>query len=164
MTPVFPFPCEHAARLDINGLRQTRALGERLGHAAAPGDLILLTGPLGSGKTALTQGIAAGLDCADVINSPTFTLLKEHPNGRIPLYHFDLYRLEDPAEIWALGFEDYFSGAGLSVVEWAERAPAAWPADWLWLALSVTGTSTRRIDCCARGARGQFLLTQCAAR
>jgi tRNA threonylcarbamoyladenosine biosynthesis protein TsaE len=161
---VLPFPCERATLLDVTSAKQTRALGERLGRAATPGDLILLTGPLGSGKTALTQGIAAGLDCPDVINSPTFTLLKEHLSGRIPLYHFDLYRLDDPDEIWALGFEDYFSGAGLSVVEWAERAPDVWPDDWLWLALSVTGATARRIACCAQGERGQALLARCAVR
>ena len=148
--------------IDVGALRNTQALGERLGRTAVPGDVLLLSGPLGSGKTALTQGFARGLACAEVINSPTFTLLKEHLSGRIPLYHFDLYRLDDPAEIWSLGFEEYFNGAGVCVVEWAERAPEAWTMPHLWLELAVTGTHKRRITGCARGARGAMLLAQCA--
>jgi tRNA threonylcarbamoyladenosine biosynthesis protein TsaE len=149
-------------RIDVHTARATRALGARLGNAAAPGDLILLTGPLGSGKTALTQGIGAALGVTEPVNSPTFTVLKEHHSGRLPLYHFDLYRLDDPEEIWALGFEDYFSGAGLCVVEWAERAADAWRTfSWLWLDLAVTGATARRITALAQGERGQVLLAQC---
>lgn len=137
---------------------QTQALGARLGQQAAAGDLILLSGPLGSGKTALTQGIARGLGISETINSPTFTLMKEHLNGRLPLYHFDLYRIDDPEEIWSLGFEEYFTGAGVCVVEWAERAPDAWSGPWLWATLRVTGTHSRRMDLAARGERGLALL------
>ena len=144
--------------LTLTSAAKTQALGVRLGQAATAGDIILLSGPLGSGKTALTQGIARGLGLTETINSPTFTLLKEHITGRLPLYHFDLYRIDDPEEIWSLGFEDYFSGAGLCVVEWAERAPDAWPGPWLWATVQVTGTHTRRMDFHARGARGVALL------
>jgi tRNA threonylcarbamoyladenosine biosynthesis protein TsaE len=148
--------------VDVHSARATRALGQRLGHAAAPGDLILLSGPLGSGKTALTQGIGAALGVREPVNSPTFTVLKEHHSGRLPLYHFDLYRIDDPAELWALGFEDYFSGAGVCVVEWAERAADAWEdRAWLWLDLAVTGQTARRITGHAQGARGRALLAQC---
>ncbi len=81
---------------------------------------------MGGGKTTLTQGIASRLGYVEVVNSPTFTLLKEHHGGRIRSFTFDLYRLDTPDEMWDLGFEEYFGDAGLSVVEWAERAPDAW--------------------------------------
>ncbi len=99
---------------------QTHRLGALLGGLLRPGDVVLLEGPLGAGKTALTQGIGAGLGVRETINSPTFTLLKEY-TGRLPLHHFDLYRIEDPEELFTLGFEDYFSGDGVCVVEWADR-------------------------------------------
>ena len=105
---------------------QTRLLGERLGGLLQAGDVVLLHGTLGAGKTALTQGIGRGLGVTETVNSPTFTLLKEHA-GRLPLYHFDLYRLDDPAEVETLGFEQYFEGDGVCVVEWAERGEAE---DW----------------------------------
>ena len=159
------YPCPDGSPTtvrDVTALRQTRTLGERLGRRAAPGDVLLLSGTLGSGKTALTQGVARGLDCDEVISSPTFTLMKEHLSGRLPLYHFDLYRLDDPEEIWLLGFEEYFGGPGVCVVEWAERAPDAWTMPHLWLELAVTGAQARRITGCARGERGHILLAQCA--
>lgn len=137
---------------------QTRALGKRIGRLAQPGALILLSGALGSGKTALTQGIALGLGITATVNSPTFTLLKEHHAGRLPLYHFDLYRIGDPEEIWSLGFADYFAGAGVCVVEWAELAPDSWTDGWLWLHLAVKGASAREIRGVARGAASHRLL------
>jgi tRNA threonylcarbamoyladenosine biosynthesis protein TsaE len=144
--------------LHVVKLTQTQALGERLGQAAQPGDLILLTGNLGAGKTALTQGIARGLGIIATVNSPTFTVLKEYHGGRLPLYHFDLYRLDTPDEIWDLGFGDYFAGDGVSVVEWAERAADAWTQDYVWLALTATGKHAREITLAAQGERGRDLL------
>src|SRR5579884_1447229 len=137
--------------LHTSSAAQTQALGERIGRMAAEGALILLSGELGSGKTALTQGIARGLDIATTVNSPTFTLLKEHHGGRLPLYHFDLYRLSDPDEMWSLGFDDYFAGDGVCVVEWADRAADAWSGEWLWLHLADMGDEEREIRCEARG-------------
>lgn len=141
---------------------RTRRLGALLGARLQLGDVVLLEGPLGAGKTALTQGIGAGLGVAGAINSPTFTLLKEYM-GRLPLYHFDLYRIEDPEELFMLGFEDYFGGAGVCVVEWADRGIAAdgatlWPADWLRIAIASDGGARRRLTCSADGARGEALL------
>ena len=100
------------------------------------------------------------------INSPTFTLLKEY-EGRLPLYHFDLYRIEDPEELFALGFEDYFggvSGDGVCVVEWADRGVAAdgatlWPANWLRVSIAADGATKRTLICTALGARGAALLS-----
>ncbi len=124
--------------LRIASPARMRNLGEKLGKMLEPGSIILLTGPLGSGKTTLTQGIAKGLQSSGVINSPTFTLLKEHTTGRIPLYHFDFYRVDDQAEVWSLGFDDYFSGQGVCVIEWAERTPDIWGDDWLWIRIEQT--------------------------
>jgi tRNA threonylcarbamoyladenosine biosynthesis protein TsaE len=141
---------------------QTHRLGALLGSLLRPGDVVLLEGPLGAGKTALTQGIGAGLDVRETINSPTFTLLKEYL-GRLPLYHFDLYRIEDPEEMFALGFEDYFGGEGVCVVEWADRGVAAdgatlWPASWLRIAIAADGGAKRALTCTASGARAEALL------
>lgn len=140
----------------------THRLGALLGALLQPGDVVLLEGALGAGKTALTQGIGAGLGVRGAINSPTFTLLKEYA-GRLPLYHFDLYRIEDPEELFTLGFEDYFGGGGVCVVEWADRGVAAdgaapWPADWLRINLAADGATTRTLTCSAMGTRGKALL------
>ena len=145
---------------------ETRQLGEALGALLAPGDLVLLEGDLGAGKTALTQGIGRGLGVAGTINSPTFTLLKEY-EGRLPLYHFDLYRIEDPDELLTLGFEDYFTDDGVCVVEWADRGERAdagmradevWPASWLRIRLDKLSSDERLLRCTASGGRGAALL------
>lgn len=149
-------------KLTSESAARTHQLGALLGALLRPGDVVLLDGPLGAGKTALTQGIGAGLGVAGAINSPTFTLLKEYM-GRLPLYHFDLYRIEDPEELFTLGFEDYFGGDGVCVVEWADRGVAAdgatiWPANWLRIAISSDGGKKRSMTCSAVGARGGALL------
>jgi tRNA threonylcarbamoyladenosine biosynthesis protein TsaE len=150
-------------RVRSASVEQTHALGEALGSRLAAGDVILLVGDLGAGKTALTQGIGAGLGVHGVINSPTFTILKEYA-GRVPLYHFDLYRIDSPDEVTALGFEDYFDGEGVSVIEWAERgepqdpgAPLLWPANYLRIALSADGPDARLLDATSAGPRGAEL-------
>ncbi len=97
---------------------ETISLGERLGRAAQPSDLVTLSGDLGAGKTHFTKGIAEGVEVKRVVNSPTFTIIKEY-KGRLPLYHMDVYRLEEQGGE-DLGFEEYFEGEGLTVVEWAE--------------------------------------------
>ncbi len=124
---------------------------------------MLLTGTLGAGKTAFTQGIGVGLGVRETINSPTFMLVKEYA-GRLPLYHFDLYRIEEPEELYALGFEEYFGGDSVAVVEWAERGEdargAIWPSSWLRVALhaDTSRLNERTLDLSAQGARGQALL------
>jgi tRNA threonylcarbamoyladenosine biosynthesis protein TsaE len=137
----------------------TLRLGERLGRACAPGDLILLRGDLGAGKTTLTQGIARGLGISGAVNSPTFTLIKEY-SGRLPLFHVDLYRLDDLAEVETLGIEDYLERGGVCVVEWADRGDPLWPADWLRINLRADGARSRRLVVTYAGARGHAL---CAA-
>jgi tRNA threonylcarbamoyladenosine biosynthesis protein TsaE len=144
-------------------VERTHALGRALGELAQAGDVVLLEGELGAGKTAFTQGIGLGLGVTATINSPTFTILKEY-EGRLTLYHFDLYRLDEPDELYELGFEDYFRGNGVCVVEWAERGEfkdeeePVWNGDWLRMALRITGEDERALVCSAEGARGQELL------
>jgi tRNA threonylcarbamoyladenosine biosynthesis protein TsaE len=154
---------------------QTQRLGARLGELLQGGELILLDGQLGTGKTTFTQGIAQGLGITEVVNSPTFTLLKEYsgqplpvlkgrPNGsqrvRPPLYHFDLYRLDNPEEILDLGFEDYFYGTGVCVVEWADKADALWPNEHVRIRMKMMSETKRGLLFTATSVRYSELLRQ----
>ena len=98
---------------------ETYALGKSLGEAAKPGDVICLNGDLGVGKTVFTQGFAAGLAITEPVNSPTFTIVQEYHDGRLPLYHFDVYRIGDISEMDEVGYEDYFYGEGVCLIEWS---------------------------------------------
>ena len=114
---------------------ETRRVGQLIGESASPGDVYLLTGPLGAGKTCLTQGIARGLDVDGYARSPTFVLMTRY-HGRLTLHHADLYRIDHPAEAWDLGIEDIISaGADVLIVEWADRADEIFPDDALWIDL-----------------------------
>ena len=99
---------------------ETRAFGLELGASLRKGDIVALIGDLGTGKTALTKYIAEGLGIQEVITSPTFTIVQEYRQGRLPLYHFDVYRIGDPEEMYELGYEEYFYGDGVCVIEWAD--------------------------------------------
>lgn len=114
---------------------ETERLGERIGRALEPGIVVALIGELGAGKTTLTKGIARGLDVPDLVHSPTFTLIHEH-KGRLPVYHFDLYRLDTIEQIEDLGHEDYFHGPGVTIVEWAEKIESLLPDDHLEIRIS----------------------------
>lgn len=98
----------------------TFAIGEELGRTAVPGQIVTLTGALGVGKTVLSQGIAKGLGIEEPVNSPTFTIVQMYESGRMPLYHLDVYRIGDVSEMDEIGYEDYFYGNGLCMIEWAE--------------------------------------------
>lgn len=98
---------------------ETFALGERIGEAIRPGTIISLVGDLGVGKTVFTQGVAKGLGIHEPVNSPTFTIMQVYENGRLPFYHFDVYRIGDIEEMDEIGYEDYFYGEGVCLVEWA---------------------------------------------
>ena len=98
----------------------TFAVGEKLGREAQPGQIFTLTGDLGVGKTVLTQGIAEGLGVKEPVNSPTFTIAQVYESGRMPLYHLDVYRIGDISEMEEIGYEDYFYGEGLCIIEWAD--------------------------------------------
>lgn len=103
---------------ETNSPQETFALGRRLGEEAKPGDVCTLIGDLGVGKTVFTQGIAAGLGIREPVCSPTFTIVQVYEGGRLPFYHFDVYRIGDPEEMEEIGYEDYFYGEGLVMVEW----------------------------------------------
>ena len=130
-----------------NSAEETRALGERIGKRLRAGTVIALRGDLGSGKTCMVQGLAAGLGVAPTacVNSPTFVLINEY-DGPIPLYHFDLYRLADGNELIDLGWEDYLDSGGVIAIEWAERMEALLPPDHVSISLEVTGETSRRIS------------------
>ena len=98
---------------------ETYALGKKLGEEAKPGAVYCLSGDLGVGKTVFTKGFAVGLGVTDTVNSPTFTIVQEY-KGRLPFYHFDVYRIEEPEEMEEIGYEDYFYGDGACMIEWAE--------------------------------------------
>lgn len=138
---------------------ETVELGARLGRLLAPGDFIALVGELGAGKTQFAKGIAAGLevDPGTPVTSPTYTILNIY-QGRLPLYHFDLYRLHDSEEVSQLGFEEYFFGEGACVVEWAERLGEEIPSQVLTVSLAHAGAEQRSVTFSAAGARPDALL------
>ena len=137
------------------GPEQTADLGRRLGRLLRAGDLVLLLGTLGAGKTTLAQGIAAGMGIGDYVTSPTFTLVNEYhaqdPEGVI-LYHADLYRIGDSAEAYEL-LLDEFAEDGVTVVEWADRAPEALRPEYLRVFLAVAGDDSRSITVAPVGSR-----------
>ncbi len=111
----------NATVIESFSAKETAALGKRLGQEARSGELYTLIGDLGVGKTVLTQGIAEGLGIAEPVCSPTFTIVQVYEDGRLPFYHFDVYRIGDIEEMEEIGYEDYFYGDGLTLVEWADR-------------------------------------------
>ena len=122
---------------------QTRSIGRALGAAAGPGTLVALIGQLGAGKTVLAKGIADGLGVTSVVNSPTFVLMNEH-RGRLPFYHVDAYRLDDPEEAFAAGLLDERQAGAVTVVEWADRLGDWLPEERLEVELSFEGGGDRR--------------------
>lgn len=115
--------------IETNSAEETFAAGKRLGLTAKPGEVYTLNGALGAGKTVFTQGMAAGLGIREHVNSPTFTIVQIYESGRIPFYHFDVYRIGDIGEMDEIGYEDYFYGNGVCMVEWAELIRELIPAD-----------------------------------
>lgn len=148
-------------RLDSHSPEQTQLLGSYLGELAQKGDVFLLVGELGTGKTCLVQGIAHGLAIKEYAFSPSFVLLREY-HGRLPLYHIDLYRLDRIEEIADLGLEEYFYGKGVCVVEWAEKGPEIVPRESLLISLHYISTSEteRSIHLKPRGERYRELTKQ----
>ncbi|MDE6990275.1 MAG: tRNA (adenosine(37)-N6)-threonylcarbamoyltransferase complex ATPase subunit type 1 TsaE [Lachnospiraceae bacterium] len=114
--------------LETNSPNDTFEAGRKLGLCAKPGEIYTLNGELGVGKTVFTQGVAAGLGIAEHVNSPTFTIVQIYDSGRLPFYHFDVYRIGDIEEMEEIGYEDYFFGGGVCMVEWAERISELIPA------------------------------------
>jgi len=131
---------------------QTQKLGVRIGELALPGDIFLLVGELGTGKTCLTQGIAWGLDIKEYTMSPSFVIVREL-YGRLPLYHIDLYRLDHIEEIAELGLDDYLYGNGVCVVEWAEKGLSILPTEHLLIEISYLSDTERSFQLKPSGKR-----------
>jgi tRNA threonylcarbamoyladenosine biosynthesis protein TsaE len=143
-----------------HSLDQTRRIGARLAALLQPGDVILLEGPFGVGKTSLVQGLAKGLGVGSAyVTSPTFTLINEY-KGRLPLYHIDLYRLDTPEQVAGLGLQEYIYGDGVTVIEWPGLADELLPAERLTLYLAHMTETKRALRFHADGARYLDLLQQ----
>ena len=130
---------------ETSSAAETRALGEKLADRLQPGDVVVLAGDLGAGKSELARGIARGLGVKETVPSPSFTILNVYESGRCPLYHFDWYRMESAEELYELGMDEYLGGDGIAVVEWAERCPEAIPENALRITLETTGEEKRKI-------------------
>ncbi|MEY8446264.1 tRNA (adenosine(37)-N6)-threonylcarbamoyltransferase complex ATPase subunit type 1 TsaE [Enterococcus ratti] len=128
--------------IELNGLNQTEELAKVIGEVAISGDNLVLTGDLGAGKTTLTKGIALGLGIEQMIKSPTYTIIREYPQGRLPLYHMDIYRVAESGA--DLGLEEYFEGEGLSVIEWGTLLGDDLPEDYLELILEKSEKDTTK--------------------
>lgn len=134
---------------ESNSAEDTFAFGQKLGREAVQGEIICLDGDLGVGKTVFTQGFAAGLGIDDYVNSPTFNIVKEYEGGRLPLYHFDVYRIGDPSEMEEIGYEDYFYGQGVSIIEWPGQIEELLPKEARWVRIRkdlTKGFDYRRIE------------------
>jgi tRNA threonylcarbamoyladenosine biosynthesis protein TsaE len=145
--------------IDLADLEATQALGQRLGRLLFPGAVVALVGPLGAGKTHLVRAIAEGLEVPDsrCVTSPTFVLIQEYP-GRLPIYHFDAYRLTGAVPFADLGAHEYLEGDGVCLVEWADRVEPCLPADHLRITLAITGPTTRQACLEAHGPRYEQVL------
>ena len=132
----------------IKNEQETRSFGKKLAAELAPGIVIALTGDLGTGKTALTKSIAEGLGITEVITSPTFNIVKEYYSGRIPMYHFYVYRIGDIDEMYELGYEEYFYGNGVCIVEWADLIEDIIPEDAIRIDIEYGENEGERIYRC----------------
>ena len=133
-------------QIETRSLEETLEFGGRFARELQRGDVIALSGELGAGKTALVKGLARGLGIASDVTSPTFTLIHEYDGGRLPLYHIDLYRLEGVPQALAIGIEDYLNGAGVTVIEWAERIAPLLPPRTTRIRIESLAENTRRIE------------------
>lgn len=144
----------------MNGLKETSEFGIKLGSLLKPGDVVCLNGDLGAGKTTLTKSIGIGLGVDDYITSPTFSLINEYV-GRMPVYHFDVYRLENADELYDLGFDEYFYGRGVSIIEWADRIENLLPEERIVLDIGKTeDIDERRINIEVFGNRYKEILEE----
>ncbi|HWB59598.1 MAG TPA: tRNA (adenosine(37)-N6)-threonylcarbamoyltransferase complex ATPase subunit type 1 TsaE [Chthoniobacteraceae bacterium] len=125
---------------------ETFDFGRTLAATLRKGDVLALAGDLGAGKTQLVKGIAAGLGIAQEVTSPTFTLIHEHPGGKFPLFHIDLYRLDSPDEALKIGLDEYLSGNGVTVIEWADKFAELVPGEARWVRLLVLDGDLREIE------------------
>lgn len=134
---------------ESHGPEETFSIGEQLGREAAAGRVYTLIGDLGTGKTVFTQGVAAGLGISGPVNSPTFTIMQVYEEGRLPFYHFDVYRIGDAEEMEEIGYEEYFYGEGVCLIEWADLIPELLPPDHVRITIEKDlekGFDYRRIE------------------
>jgi tRNA threonylcarbamoyladenosine biosynthesis protein TsaE len=131
------------ATFTSNSSAETEAIGRQLASDADAGSVLALKGELGSGKTVFTKGLVAQLGSSAAVTSPTFTIVHEYHGGRLPVYHFDFFRLENRESAAQLGLEDYFFGDGVSVIEWADRFPELIPEQALWICFEIKSENSR---------------------
>ena len=155
---------QHVLDFITHSAAQTIRIGQRLGELLQPGDLVLLLGDFGTGKTHLMKGIAQGLGSTDLVNSPSFVLINEYRAGpqhqAMPIYHADLYRIEDPGELPAIGLEEAWAGAGVCVVEWADQAGDWLPHEHLAVHLQYLSETKRVLRFVPHGARYEALVAE----
>jgi len=145
---------------EIYSVDETTQLGIQLGNLLNAGDIVCLTGDLGTGKTHITKGIAKGLNINDNITSPTFTIVNEYEGGRLKLNHFDVYRVSDPDEIYAIGFDDYIFSDSVSIIEWANYIEEILPKDLLHIKIEknfACGEDYRKITLTPYGERYDYI-------
>jgi len=138
---------------------ETKKIGNYLAGLLKPGDIILFFGELGSGKTCLTQGIAATMKVKEMVNSPSFTIINEY-HGKFPIYHFDLFRLNSFYELYDLGYEEYFYGDGITIVEWAEKIDQNLPFEYLKIIITFLDQKKRKIEFSPIGERYEQLIKE----
>ena len=151
-------------KINTKSTEETFALGAWLAAHAAEGDIIGLDGDLGAGKTVFAKGFAKGLDITEPITSPTFTIVQEYESGRMPLYHFDAYRVADPEEMYEIGFEDYLYGGGVCLIEWADLVEELLPERTIRIRITkenVQETDTRRIEISGLPETAEAYLQKC---
>lgn len=144
----------------VNNIEETTAIGFKLGTLLKRGDIICLTGDLGTGKTHITKGIAKGLNIDEHITSPTFTIVNEYESGRLKLYHFDVYRVSDPDEIYAIGFDDYIFSDAVSIIEWANYIEEILPKEYIHISIEKDlskGENFRNIKINSYGERYAYI-------
>ena len=145
---------------EVKSIDETTKIGFNLGKLLNPGDIVCLTGDLGTGKTHITKGIAKGLDINENITSPTFTIVNEYESGRLKLNHFDVYRVSDPDEIYAIGFDDYIFSDAVSIIEWANYIEEILPREYIHIHISKDlskGVDFRNIKVTPYGDRYDYV-------
>ena len=132
-------------QIQTHSPEETEAVGRKLAAQLRPGDVLAYYGDLGAGKTAFTRGLAAGLGVTEPVTSPTYTIVNEYLGGRLPLFHFDMYRLSSADDLFDIGWEDYLSRGGVCAVEWSENVMDALPEDTVWVRIAREGDTGRSI-------------------
>ena len=133
------------SKITLHNLKETKSFGKEFANSLKPNQVVALIGPLGAGKTTLTKSIAEGLGITETISSPTFTIVCEYESGRLPLYHFDVYRVNDEDELFEMGFEEYFTKGGVCLIEWADLVLDLLPKDTIVIRLEYGEKEDERI-------------------